>query len=515
MKNSKSLNLKFFFSLFFIFSIISSKAQLDIPYVFLHKNLPHETITKNTTTIYSSPTYIDAKSIGRGKTNMMLGARNNKFWQNPAFLTYERFSIEVTNAQLILPQSTLDAITFIQEYDAYFQGKFVTDIREGLNKMINGSSPEEKAEGKAQYNNAINFLNKFKKEVAYSPDNPNIHGVSIYPKIQLQYKNFGFSVFKSVNMAFAISLGNIAEALSKTNIGEELDWNQITEIAQLLYHSFDSEGNISANGLPRLFAVTYEDLVANLGYGRQINENLRLGINVKFVNRAFSTDAIDSKDSYNALDHARDNLSNTHFFVTADFGGLYHFNQKKTTLGWTFKNIIPSKGVNSEAQFNYTESKIEIPKDENGKPYVGRVEDNNFIEDPSGDTLIYSYIVDRKVILPYELKNPFLFNLGLHHQLISNLELNFDMVDVLNQAKYYYNNYFDRLRIGAEYRLFNNIFAIRAGMAEFKPTFGAGLNIKVKNIIIDLDLAYAYNNLTNTPGYFFQIHLGYDKIYKK
>lgn len=487
-------------------------SQLNIPYVFLHQNLEPETSTRTTTIIYSSPNHIDAKSIGRGKTNMMLGARNNKFWQNPAFLSYQRLSFELTNAQLVLPQSTLDAITFVQDYDEQFQGQFITDIKEGLNKMIIGSTPEEKEEGKQQYNNAISFLNKFNDEVAYSPENPNVHGISVYPKLQLQYKNFGLSVYKSINMAFAVSLGNIANALAKSEIKDERDWDNIREIDQLLYHSIDSEGNISANALPRFFAITYEDLVTNLGYGKQINENLRLGINIKFVNRGFSTDAIDSKYSENALDHARDNLSNTHFFVTGDFGGLYHFNQKRTTLGWTFKNFIPSKGVPSEAEFNYTDSKIEIPKDENGNPLVGRVENNEFIEDATGDTLIYSYIVDRKVILPYELRNPFLFNLGLHHTLYQNLELNFDFVDIFNQTHNYYNSYFERLRIGAEYRLFKDVFAIRAGISELRPTFGAGINIKIKNVVFDLDFAYAYNNITSTPGYFIQLNLGFDKL---
>ena len=489
-----------------------SFSQLDIPYVFLHQNKGKNTITKPTTTLYSSPIHIDAKSIGRGKTNMLLGVRNNNFWVNPAFLSYQKISFELTNAQLILPQSTLDAIYFIQENNTYFQGQFVTDIREGLNKMITGTSPEEREEGKLQYNSAIDFLNNFNNEVAYTPENPMVHGISIFPKIQFQYNNWGISVFKSVNMSFAVTLGNIATALTKTRINDELDWGNIKEISQLLYHSFDSEGNISANALPRFFAITYEDWVGSLAYGKQLNDKLRLGVNVKLVNRAFNTSAIDSKNASTALEHARDDLNNQHFFITADIGGLYHFNQKRTTVGWTFRNIIPSKAIPSTAEFNYTDSNIEIPKDSNGNPYVGYVENNQFTEDPNGDTLIYSYIVDQKVILPYELKNPFLFNLGLHHTLFNNLELNLDMIDIFYQTGSYYNSYFERLRVGAEYHFLGDFLALRAGMSEFRPTFGAGININIKNVILDIDLAYAYNQLTNTNGYFIQLNFGYSKI---
>lgn len=504
----------FLFPLFFLLANCSY-SQIDIPYVFLHKNLPATTITKPISYLDYSPNHVDAKSIGRGKTNMMLGVRNNKFWENPAFLTYERLSFEVTNAQLVLPQSTLDAILFINKYNEDLMGGFYFDIKEGVNKMINGSTPEEKEEGIKQYNEAIDFLNNFNDEVAYSPENPNIHGISVHPKVQLQYNNWGFSVYKSLNMAFAISLGNITEVITKSKISSETDWEDIREIAQLLHHSIDSEGNLSANALPRLFAVTYDDWVTNLGYGRQINENLRLGANLKLINRSFSTDAIDSKNTKTALEHSADNLSNSYYFLTADFGGLYHFNKKRTTLGWTFKNIIPSSNVPSFAEINFTESKIEIPKDANGKPLVGRVENNEFIEDPTGDTLIYSYIVDKKLIVPYELRNPFLFNLGLHHTFYKRFEANFDFVDIFAQNESYYDSYFERLRIGGEFHFLKDILAIRAGMSEFKPTLGLGLNLNIKHIILDIDLAYAYNKITNTPAYFIQLNFGYDKLRKE
>lgn len=494
---------------------ILAYSQLNIPYVFLHKSFENKTITKSSYTIFSSPIHTDAKSIGRGKTNMMLGNRNNPMWQNPAFLSYEKFSIELTNAQLILPQSTLDAINFVREYDENFSnGKFIKDIRDGLNKMINGSTLEERKEGLAQYNKSIEFLKLMSQNIAYTESNPNIHGVSVFPKLQVQYKNWGVSLYKSMNIAFAVSPGNLLTALGKTQITEDLDWNQITEVAQLLYHSFDSNGNISANGLPRIFAISFDDWIGIVGYGRQINKNFRLGANIKFINRGFSTDAIDSKDAYNALEHANDNLKNKFFFVTADIGGLYELNNKKTTIGFNFRNIIPSNAILSEAQFNYTESKIEIPKDENGVPLVGRVENNEFIEDPTGDTLIYSYIIDKKVIMPFELKTPFLFELGVHHKLINNLDVNMDLVDIFAQDSYYFDSYFERLRIGAEYRFFHNIFALRAGMADYKPTFGIGINLYAKNIVLDLDLAYAQNKITNTPAYFIQLNIGYRKNYK-
>ncbi len=386
--NSIIIEGKLLIALLLILSI-HTFAQLDVPYVFLHKNLSPQTLTKSPYIIYSSPIHNDAKSIGRGRTNMMLGSRNGAVWQNPAFLSYKKISVELTNAQVVLPQTTIDAIAFVREYnDNFANGKFLTDVRDGLNKAIKGSTEEERKAGLAQYNSALSFIEQMTQEIAYTDENPNIHGVSIFPKIQVQYKNWGMSLFKSTNIAFAITPGNIVTALTKSKINKDLNIQQVVEVAELLYHSIDSEGNISANGLPRIFSVSFDDWIGILAYGRQINKHFRLGGSFKFIGRGFSTDAIDSKDSYDALFHAGDKLKTKYFFVTSDIGGLYHFNKNKTTLGFTFQNIIPCTTVPSQAQFNYTESNIEIPKDVNGKPYVGRVENNEFVQDPSGDTLI-------------------------------------------------------------------------------------------------------------------------------
>ncbi len=510
MKKSKFNNIRYLIFCFLFAVSTIGFSQLNIPYVFLHKSLNNQTIIKPSYSISSSPIHSDVKSIGRGRTNMMLGFSNNAMWQNPAFLSYKKTSVELTNAQLILPQSTLDAINFIRENDENFSnGKFIKDIRDGLNKLINGETLEERKEGLVQYNKSLDFLKMLSQNIAYTESNPNIQGVSIFPKLQVQYKNWGVSLYKSMNIAFAVTPGNLLEALTKTQITKDSDWNQLIEVSQLLYHSFDSKGNVSANALPRIFAISFDDWIGVIGYGRQFNKNLRLGANIKFINRGFSTDAIDAKDSYNAIEHANDNLKNKFFFVTADIGGLYQLDNKTTTIGFSLKNIIPSGSVFSEAQFNYTESKIEIPKDENGQPLVGRVKDNEFVEDPTGDTLIYSYIVDKKVIMPFELRTPFLFELGVHHKLIENLEVNMDFVDIFAQDSYYFNSYFERLRVGAEYRILDNLFAFRIGMADYKPTFGLGVNLYVKNIVLDLDLAYAFNKITNTPAYFIQLNIGY------
>ena len=48
-------------------------------------------------------------------------------------------------------------------------------------------------------------------------------------------------------------------------------------------------------------------------------------------------------------------------------------------------------------------------------------------------------------------------------------------------------------------------------MSEIYPTFGCGLNIDVKNFLLQFDFAFAYNNITRSPGYFVQIKLGYNK----
>ncbi len=89
-----------------------------------------------------------------------------------------------------------------------------------------------------------------------------------------------------------------------------------------------------------------------------------------------------------------------------------------------------------------------------------------------------------------------------------------DLVDVFAQNSYYYDSYFERLRVGGEYRIFKNIIALRAGMSNFRLTAGLGLNFNIKHFVLDLDLAYAHNKISNGPAYFIQLNLGYRKDYK-
>jgi len=492
--------------------LISYSQDIDIPYVYLHHKHNDTAIYRGNNDVFSSMVSLDAKSVGMGKTQMIMRDDFNGMWQNPAFLSRKRISFDFTSAQLVVPQNTINAVNFIIDNKANFITDVISDdISEGLNKIITGTTKAERQEGVDIYNNAVSFIDELINKLSGPREKQMIHGLSLYPKFQTQYKNFGFSVFNSTNMAFAIVPRELYRKLSEFRMPktvDDIDQEELIGLANQILVSLDSEGNFTPQSLPAIYAVSMLDFIFVAGYGYSISDKFKIGANLKIINRRFNTVLID----YGSVDYINDNIGKgvmkPFWTSTIDIGGLYIDKPKGLAISAVFKNIIPTTNDISSVTENYVKSSISIPTDANGDKYVGRVEDNTFVADPNGDTLVYSDIQNIQYIDLYTLRTPFLFNIGVHKSLNKNLDLSFDLIDIFMQDNFY-DNYSDRIRIGGEYRFFKDIFAVRAGMSEIYPTLGCGVNIEIKHFLLQFDFAYAYNNLTNSPGYFVQIKLGY------
>ena len=494
---------------------ISSVAQIDIPYVFLHKNLDDISILKSKNEIFLSPSHLDAKSIGMGKTQMIMRDDFNGMWQNPAFLHKKRLSFEFTSAQVVIPQTTIQAVNYLMNNQNNFvTGTLVDDVNYGLKLIITAKTDEELNEGIRIYNNAVGVIDELIMKFSGPRDNQMIHGLSMYPKLQTQFGNFGFSFYNSTSMAFMILPRETLRLIGENKIPENPNRDDIENllgVAASILTSYDIEGNYKPQSLPALYSMTLLDFVMVGGYGFSVNEKLKLGVNIKVVNRRFNTSIID----FGTVDYINENTKSGIFkpfwTATLDFGGLYYNKPTGTAFSAVFKNIIPTRSISSAVLENYTSTSISIPTDSLGNKYVGRVEDNQFIADPNGDTLIFSTLQNIDYVSLYTLRTPLLFNIGIHQKLTKNLDLSFDIVDILMQDDVY-GDFVNRIRIGGEYRFLRDIFAVRAGLSEVYPTFGVGANIDIKNFLFQIDMAYAYNNLTDSPGYFVQLKLGYSKL---
>jgi len=495
-------------------SSLSYSQDLDIPYTFLHKRYNDTAIYRGNNDIFSSMVSLDAKSVGMGKTQMIMRDDFNGMWQNPAFLSKKRISFEFTSAQLVIPQETMNAAQFIMNNESnLITNNLIKDISLGLNKIINGNSIEERQEGVDIYNNAVGFLDELINEFSGTRGNQMIHGLSVFPKLQSQYKNFGFSLYNSTSMAFAIVPRELFRKFAEFNMPSninDINKEEVVGLAKQVLLSMDTEGNLTPQSLPAIYSVTLIDFIFVAGYGYSISDKFKVGVNWKIVNRRFNTSLID----FGTVDYINNNTGVGSFkpfwTSTVDVGGLYIDKPKGFAVSAVFKNIIPTTNDISSITENYVKSSISIPEDANGDKYVGRVEDNQFIADPNGDTLVYTDVQDIKYINLYTLKTPFLFNLALHKSLHKDVDVSLDIVDIFMQDDLY-GEFYNRIRLGAEYRFFKDIFAVRAGLSDIYPTLGFGTNINIKNLLLQFDFAYAYNNLTRSPGYFVQLKLGYNK----
>jgi hypothetical protein len=289
------------------------------------------------------------------------------------------------------------------------------------------------------------------------------------------------------------------------------DVNDITpefllELASIAGEILDGSNNVNLNVLPQMFALSYADIVGAVGYGYELNKNFQVGANIKVINRRLSTKFITADNYENVLRESGRELKKNVTGFTMDLGALCKFEKTGTEIGLSIQNIIPVTKISSSINIPANITGYEYVRDQNtNEILVGWVDQQgNYTPDPAGDTLLYQTSQMYDFITPFELEAPLLINAGVIHPINKDWDVALDWVDMIAKDDKY-ENYFERIRIGTEYRALNDYLAIRAGFSDIRMTAGFGINLRV----FHLDAAYAYDNFVGDYSFFGQIRFGW------
>lgn len=495
------------FTIVLVFAAYSVFAQY---YVYDEISLPDTSITTDAIPLYNGFMLEDVKAVGMGKTHLANGKGFNAMMYNPALLTNRKFTFDLLKAGFNLPVKTLKTFSWIQDNsDQFKSGGFLNDLNQGFKEYDLAQTPQGKIEAIRKIREALKFPDELIKETVGAQNDPNIHGIQIVPSFQMQYENWGFTLFSNVQTGFQVSPGNSINELLTLNIpegAESLDLAAARKLEGVLSTLFDDQGNLANEALPQIFALSYIDIVAALGYGYDYSDELKLGANLKVINRRLSAKNIEKDNISNLSSSLREDFSASITGVTADIGATYQYRETGTSFALTIQNLIPVQTISSDADLSFVNSEEYYYTDSNGDPLVGYINptDGSFIPDAAGDTMIFSESQKIKAIVPVELKVPTMVNIGFSHPIQENWDVTAEVVDLF-KSNQIYESYSERFRIGTEFRMLNDMVALRGGLADKNLTLGAGLNIKV----LQLDAAYAYDNFIGDNAYFIQLKLGW------
>lgn len=459
-----------------------------------------------------SPNWTHVRSVGMGKTQTADPRFYNGMLANPALLGSTRDQYDPIGLQVSFPKSTFDAASFVKKnVNQFKKGDFLRLLGEGFKEYYNASSLEEQQTAVQKINSALSFPNDLLDKIVGDVENPLTQGLLAIPAMQVQYGNWGFSLFGRGQIGFVVNPGETASRLLGLHIPEnttDLSIDVLRNLAEIVGSLFDAEGNISPDALPQAFAMSSVDIVGAVGRSHPLGPNLDFGANLKIVNRRFSTKLINPDNLDRVLTEARKELKHTATGFTADLGLLYRNPKNRLRVGFSLLNAIPVQTVTSTTTFEFVvPTNAYYVDDGTGRPAVGSVDLNGtFHSDPAGDTLLVVERSDVAVKQPFRLKAPLLANIGLIYPLQSNWDLAFDWVDVFSKDDTY-GSFADRVRIGTEYRFTRTRLSpsLRAGIAEKHLTIGAGIQTR----FLKLDLAIAHDPFLERNALFGQAQIGW------
>lgn len=482
--------------------------------------LPTETINAKKSGVYVNPNPQNVKAIGMGKTQVANGYRFNSMMDNPALLSRKRVSFDLFSIQVGIPKSSIDAVGYINDNSSELSnGNYFRQLESAYNEYENAASFDDKLTAINKINSALEFPREFAENILGSNNNPKNHNITILPSLSFQIQNFGFSYHALMAIGFEASPGETIEKalnLRLPTTEEDIAAPVLLELAEIVNAALDANGNVTPETTPEVFAISYIDQVYTAGYAHTVSEDLSIGANLKYLNRRFSTKNLDLNNLDGVVDEISKDFGSPLNAFTADLGAIYNYKPWKTEFGLSIQNVIPVNKIKSLTQFSYLESENSYILDEQtGEKIVGLFDfEGNFYteeeiqqafgETIAGDTLISVTETKINVNSPFELRVPLLVNIGSFHKINSEWDVSCDLVDLFMQNENF-DNFFERVRLGSEYRLLKNIFAIRAGLADNNFTFGAGVNLK----IVQFDLAYAYDNFIDERVWLGQLKFGW------
>ncbi len=493
--------MKLIFLLVFIYvssRLLFGQYSLDPSVVIL----PDQQITTESIPLPFYTEKEDVKYTGMGKTGTANGTKVNSMMYNPALLSRNRFSIDGVTISLSLPPATYDAANYINNHLAEFKDALsLKQVWEGVKNFNEGGDINQRLAALREIRAGLLFPRELLQQVIGTPDNPMTHGIRTIPSMAVQVGNFGFTIYGVGQSAFEVEQSPVLDALLSVPIPDNLDdpeqvANTILALEGLLQPIMD--GNDLNDALPFAYSISYVDVTGALGYSYDITPRLSAGINLKAVHRRFSAKKLLLEEYKDVLNILKRDLNQYVTGITLDIGGLYQF-PGGTDIGFSVQNLIPVKKITSvlTTDFNYTY--LDYKRDNNG----------NIVINAQGDTVIQSFSQTYNIGIPFDLKLPMVFNLGVFQEITENWDAAFDLVDVAEQD-IRYEDYWSRFRIGTEYRLEaipEKLGAsFRVGMADKRFTGGIGFNIFRA---LQIDGAYAYDDFVGSYSYYLQARLGW------
>jgi hypothetical protein len=469
-------------------------------------------LSLNAIDIPASPGWTDVRSIGMGRTQTADGRFRIAMLNNPALLSIPRQRIEAFGFQVGFPKTTFDAASFVKNNRHQFQtGDFLKQLGEGFRDYYSADTPEQQRTAVGKINRALDFPNALLDKTVGDPLNPRTHGFNASPVLQVQWDHWGAALFANAEIGFVIDPGETTTKLLGLHIPEntqDLTSDVLLNLAQIVGTLFDENGDISSAALPKAFAMSHIDIVAAVGRSFRVNDRLDAGVNLKVINRRFSTKLISADNLDRVLSEARADLRHTATGFTFDVGALYRFSPTGPRVGVAVQNLLPVKTVSSSTAFDFTiPAGAAYVDDGTGSPAVGSVDGSgNYIPDPAGDTLLVIENRDLHIVQPFRLKAPLLVNAGVLVPIRPHWDATFDWADMLSKDKTY-DKTADRIRIGTEYRVpqLDERLALRAGLAGRRLTGGVGVTLSV----VQIDFAYARDPFLEKDALYTQVRFAW------
>ena len=470
--------------------------------------LPDMTVTLGATSVPIPVNREDVKAVGMGKTQIANGRDFNAMMYNPAVLARTKMSFEVPSVQASLPTETFDAATFMSSHISEFKDALsLKMIWAGVQAFqAPGATVQDQLNALREIQAGMQFPRDLLTNVIGSADNPKTHAIRILPALAGQVGNVGVSVYGTLQSGFQIQQSPLVDDLLKVQIPTDLSdptqvQNAVQSIFGLLQAVVDANGNFGESVFPVAYAFSYVDIVAAGGYGFDVTKSISLGANLKIINRRFSTRRLVVDNYKDILRDAGDGLFNQGSVtgVTLDLGGMYRF-RNGLQIGASLQNVIPVQKISSTLTADFPVSFYDYARDNNG----------NIVINNQGDTVLQNYkINDLRVGVPFDLKVPFIMNVGAMYPVNEHLDVGLDWVDIAAQD-IRFDKYADRFRLGAEYRfdfLSDDLgIAPRLGMADRHLTAGVGLNLFR---VVQLDGAYAFDSFVQANSYYVQMRIGW------
>jgi hypothetical protein len=496
---------KSLFVVFFLLFCITVYGQNSY-YYSRHLTLQPQSATAQKKDLLFPVNMYNVKAVGAGNTQIANGNSFNAMTYNPAFLGRPKKSFEIIGMGASMPPNTYDAAWFMADnMDEFIEATSLTAVYDGVNAFFeNGATLQQRIDALHEVQSGMQFTLDLIEEVTGPPTNPYIHGVSVIPSINAQYGSWGFSLYGFGYSGFAVAMSPTLESLSNLYIPENMDQpllaaRSMAQMLGILSSVFLGPGEgFVKEVLPMAYYMAYVDIVGAVGYGFQWKKNWLFGANLKVVNRRFSTNRVPVVDYDQIIEEALSVFDSDIWGVTGDLGCVYQ-SSFGTNFGLSLQNIIPIKTISKSIETSFRIPVVSYDRNQQGQIYTNA----------EGDTAMVSAYRIINLMRPFELKSPFIANVGIYHPLTKDWDVSLDWVDVFEQDSRYENTV-GRIRFGSEYRFepWKNklLFSIRGGVADENFCFGLGLNITK---YFQIDCAYAYDRFVNTYSYYSQIKIGW------